>query len=265
MQALAVSLWPDRARPRMHVVRPAAAGPRPALVVFRGGGYARHDGSGDGTAAWAAEHGMVGVEVEYATQASGESYPRNVADAARAVRLVRSRATEWGIDAARIAAVGYSAGGHLASLLSTQPQVWIDPADDLAPQISPRPDLLVLAYPVVSFVAGYSPGAFASSSESFFGRRADEITRRAFSSELHVGADHPPTFVWTTADDEIVPASHATAFAEACRRAGVPVALTVYPHGPHGMGLALHAAEPVRSWTTQLRAWLGAHWPLDAP
>jgi acetyl esterase/lipase len=261
MEPLDVPLWPDRPRPRMRIIRPDAAGARPALVVFRGGGYARHDGSGDGSAAWAAQHGLVGVEVEYATQASGESHPRSVADAARAMRLVRARAAGWGIDPARVAVLGYSAGGHLATLLSTQPALWIDPADDLAAHTSPRPDLLVLAYPVVSFVDGYAPGAFGSSSENFFGHLADEATRRRFSSEHHVGADHPPTFLWTTDDDEIVPASHARSFADACRRAGVPVELIVYPHGRHGMGLAFHAPEPVRSWTTRLLGWLAARWP----
>ena len=244
----------------MHIVPTAAAAPRPALVVFRGGGYARHDGSGAGSAAWAAQHGMVGVEVDYATQATGESYPRNYADAARAVRLVRARAAEWGVDPSRIAVLGYSAGGHLASLLSTRPTLWIDPADDLAPGVSARPDLVVLAYPVISFVDGYTPDAFASSSENFFGHRADEATRREFSSELHVQPDHPPVFVWTTDDDELVPSSHARIFADACRRADVPVELTVYPSGPHGMGLALDAPAPVGSWTTTLLAWLDRQW-----
>jgi acetyl esterase/lipase len=234
---------------------------RPALVVLRGGGYARNDGSGAGSAAWAASHGLVGVEVDYGTRATRAYYPQPYADAARAVRLVRGRAGEWGVDPARVGVLGYSAGGHLASLLSTQPALWLDPADDLAPRISARPDLVVLAYPLISFVEHYAPGAFLGSVENFLGRApADADERRRFSSELHVAPGHPPVFLWTTADDAIVPAAHAERFAEACRGAGVAIAFTVFPHGPHAMGLALDHPGDVGTWTTQLRAWLDHQW-----
>jgi acetyl esterase/lipase len=204
---------------------------------------------------------MVGIEVEYATRSSGEAYPRNYADAARAVRLVRAHAAEWGIDPARIGVMGFSAGGHLASLLSTQPTLYVDPDDDLAPHVSARPDLVVLAYPLISFVDGYAPGAFVGSADNFFGGRdVDEATRRQLSNELHVTAGHPPVFVWTTRDDALVPYTHATLFAEACRRVHVPVSLTVYPSGPHGMGLALDARSEVREWTTHLLAFLAEQW-----
>jgi acetyl esterase/lipase len=257
-------LWgAAREHPSMRLVFPpgVAARPRPAMLVFRGGGYAYDSGSGGGAAEWAAQNGMVGIEVEYATRSTGEAYPRNYADAARAVRLVRAHAAEWGIDPARIGVMGFSAGGHLASLLSTQPTLYVDPDDDLAARVSARPDLVVLAYPLISFVDGYAPGAFVGSVESFFGRRdVDETTRRKFSNELHVTSGHPPVFVWTTQDDALVPYTHATGFAEACRRANVPVSLTVYPHGPHGMGLALDARTSVREWTTDLAAWLTSSW-----
>lgn len=261
--SLTVPLWPDRARPSMRVQFPAAAAvaARPAMVVLRGGGYSTPFGSGAGSAEWAAAHGMVGVEVEYGTRASGDSYPQGYADAARALRLVRAHAAEWSIDPARVGLMGFSAGGHLASLLSTQPELHVDPLDDLAPRLSARPDLVVLAYPVISFVDGYHPGAYASSVDNFFGYRdADEAARRRFSSELHVAADHPPVFLWTTADDSIVPASHSTRFAEACRRAHVAISFSLYPSGPHGMGLALDAPAPVRAWTVDLLAWLSTQW-----
>src|SRR5262249_19073674 len=149
-------------------------------------------------------------------------------------------AIEWGIDPRRIGVLGYSAGGHLASLLSTRPDLFHDPADDLAASVPARPDLVALAYPLVSFVDGYAPGAFLGSGESFFGRDdGDEASRRNFSNELHVGADHPPVFVWTTDDDALVPSSHPKRFVEACRRVNVPVTFELYPHGPHGLGLAI--------------------------
>ncbi len=120
---LDVPLWSGRAHPalRIHWPTGARAASLPALLVFRGGAYATDHGSGEGTAEWAAQHGLIGVEVEYATRATRQSYPAGYADAARAMRLVRKHAAEWGIDPARVGVVGYSAGGHLASLLSTQP------------------------------------------------------------------------------------------------------------------------------------------------
>src|SRR5262249_38696268 len=134
--------------------------------------------------------------------------------------------------------------------------------DDLAESISARPDLVVLAYPLISFVDGYSPGAFLGSTESFFGRRAlDESVRRQFSNELHVSREHPPVFGWTTEADPSVPYTHAKLFAEACRKAGVPVMYKLFPHGPHGLGLALDDPTEVRTWTKLLLAWLETQWP----
>jgi acetyl esterase/lipase len=258
-EAFDVPLWPDRPRPSMRVVRPATRGsdPVPAIVVFRGGAYASSSGSGAGTAEWIATKGMVGIEAAYGARDTNTFYPANYADGARAIRLVRSRAGEWGIDQDRVGVLGYSAGGHLASLVSTQPSVHLDARDDLAPTVSARPDLVVLGYPVISFVDGYSPGAFVGSVDNFFGENnPSETLRRQFSNELHVEAGHPPVFIWTTADDALVPFTHSRLFVEACRRAGVPVEFTLYPRGPHGMGLALDAPNEARGWTTQLLAWL---------
>ncbi|HWZ90539.1 MAG TPA: alpha/beta hydrolase fold domain-containing protein, partial [Polyangiaceae bacterium] len=127
-------LWPGQAHPMLRVFFPNVVRkkPRAALVVFRGGGYASCKGSGDGSAEWAARHGMVGIEAEYATRGDGQFFPQNYADAARSLRLVRRHAAEWGIDPERVGLLGYSAGGHLASLLSTQPNLPSPAADDLA-------------------------------------------------------------------------------------------------------------------------------------
>jgi acetyl esterase/lipase len=202
---------------------------------------------------------MVGVEVAYRSRETGDAHPKSYADAARAVRLVRDRAASWGIDPARVGVLGFSAGGHLASLLGTQPELHLDADDDLGPRRSARPDFVILAYPLISFVEGWSPGAFVGSVESFFGRRdVDAVLRRQVSSELHVTSDHPPVFLWTTADDALVPAAHAERFAQACERANVPVTLRVFPHGPHGMGMARGDRGEVGAWPRQALDWLAA-------
>src|SRR5262249_32811794 len=126
-------------------------------------------------------------------------------------------------------------------------------------RISARPDFVILAYPLISFIEGYRPGAFAGSVENFFGRPdVDGALRRQVSNELHVTHDHPPVFLWTTDDDAIVPASHSRRFAEACERANVPVTLRLFPHGPHGMGMALEDAGEVGAWSRQAIDWLAA-------
>jgi acetyl esterase/lipase len=245
-----IPLWRRRPRPSMRVFLPAR--PRstaaPAFVIFRGGAYGTSFGSGGEAAEWVASQGMVGIEVGYRTRETGDSYPAGYDDAARAVRLVRHRAKEWGIDPKRIGVMGFSAGGHLASRLSTQPSLHVAPEDDLAGEVSARPDLVVLAYPLISFVDGYQDDAFVGSAENFFGRRdLGESLRRQFSNELHVEDTHPPVFIWTTEDDALVPYTHAKRFADACRAAGVPVTYTLFPHGPHGMGLALGAPSDAAS------------------
>jgi acetyl esterase/lipase len=263
MSSIDVPLWPGREHPSMKVVFPQRGGqkPKPAVLVFQGGAYATAFGSGGGSAEWIAEQGMVGARVEYSTRGTGDAYPSNYADAARAVRLVRQRCAEWGIDPDRVGVLGYSAGGHLASLLSTQPSLYEDPSDTLAPRVCARPDLVVLGYPLISFVERYARGAFAGSVDNFFGRRdVDENLRRAFSNELHVESTHPPVFIWTTRDDALVPYTHSQLFADACRRSKVPVRFELFPHGPHGLGLAREQTSEVRNWTSQLLDWLTLQW-----
>ena len=146
-------------------------------------------------------------------------------------------------------------------VISTQPSLYLDPRDDLATGVLARPDLVVLGYPVISFIDGYSPGAFIGSVDNFLGENnPNETLRRQFSNELHVEPGHPPVFIWTTADDALVPFTHSKLFAQACGRAQVPVEFTLFPRGPHGMGLALDAPNEARGWTTQLLAWLAQQW-----
>ncbi|MFL6663531.1 MAG: alpha/beta hydrolase [Rhizobacter sp.] len=236
------------------------------MLVFAGGAYASCNGSGHESAEWLSRQGMVGISVEYATRSTGGAYPANFSDAARAVRLVRSRAAEWGIAAGRIGVMGFSAGGHLASLLSSRPELRRQADDDLADRFSARPDLVVLAYPVISFVDGYVPGALGGTVENFFGARAvGEDRRREVSSELHVDPSHPPVFIWTTRSDGLVPYRHSELFVDACKRQHVPVAYTLYPSGPHGLGLASGVGGDVGRWTSSLLRWITERWgPLEA-
>ncbi|MBC7317119.1 MAG: alpha/beta hydrolase, partial [Chloroflexi bacterium] len=96
--------------------------------------------------------------------------------------------------------VGFSAGGHLASTIATQPDLHRDPLDDLATRYRARPDRLALAYPVISLVREYHLG----SAVALLGPRPPEVLRRQLSNELHVSPANPPAFLFHTADDEVV-------------------------------------------------------------
>ena len=179
-----------------------------------------------------------------------------------AVRLVRAHADEWGIDPHRVAIMGFSAGGHLAATLATQPELFKASEDDLADRYSARPDAVILAYGVLSFVEGYFPGAYLSTVGNFFGTEGvSEERRRKLSAELHVNSDAPPAFVWTVADDTLVPPSQSVVFAKACEEAGVKVEFKMYDKGGHGIGLALgDGRKEVSEWTGKLVEWLDGVW-----
>lgn len=254
-----IFLWPDGSsqnggggehRPRLEVYYPVDAFRGQAVIILPGGGYemlAPHEG--EPFARLFAYHGLVGVVCSY--RVSPHRYPAPVADAARAVRLVRANAARWNLRQGGVTLMGFSAGGHLASTIATQPDLYRAPEDDLADLYSARPDRLALAYPVISMVREYHLG----STVALLGPRPPEALRRQLSNELHVSPANPPVFLFHTADDEVVPVSNSLRFARACREQGVPVSLHIYPSGPHGVGLAEGWPE-VRSWVDRLLEWL---------
>ncbi|MHB1295264.1 MAG: alpha/beta hydrolase [Anaerolineae bacterium] len=253
-----INLWPDGSpnnppdaalRPRLEVYRPETplASPCPAVVVLPGGGYsglAPHEA--EPFARYFAAHGYVGIICRY--RVAPHRFPAPMADAARGMRLVRGRAAEWGIDAGRVALIGFSAGGHLACTTATQPDLHHDPEDDLVGRYSPRPDRLILAYPVVSMLDGLC-------AQNLLGPDAPREAWSQMSNQLHVTPANPPAFIFHTANDPVVPVQHSLGFAEACLAQGVSVELHVYRSGPHGVGLA--SGDPkLASWMPLLLDWL---------
>lgn len=226
--------------------------PRPCVLVCPGGGYgirAEHEGT-----PFAHLFGQLGVfsgVVNY--RVSPNRFPAPYADAARAVRYVRANAERLGVEPDRIALMGFSAGGHLASTVALQPELWLDPEDDLAGKVSARPDRLILGYPVVSAVSDYHGGSFVN----LLGeeKAKDDATRRQFSNELHVDKSSPPAFVFHTANDGAVPVQNPLRLAVAYANAGVPCELHVFKDGPHGVGLAYHIPK-LKVWTELLAVWM---------
>ena len=228
-----------------------------AIVICPGGGYnhlANHEG--EGYARWFAAQGVTAFVLKYRLGSNGYRAPIPLWDAARAVRTVRHRAPEWGLDPARIAIIGSSAGGHLASMLLTRYDGGNPRADDPIERVSSRPDLGILCYPVISLADHPHVG----SRNRLLGEAPTQEELETWSSERHVTPDTPPCFIWHTAEDASVSVANSLAFAAALQKAGVPFDLHVYTHGRHGLGLGRHQNDPDRPhpWSEACRYWLEA-------
>ena len=153
-------------------------------------------------------------------------------DISRAVRFIRSRADEFNILSDRIVICGFSAGGHLCSLLATHFAEIEDP-DPAYREFSNRPDAAVLCYPVIT--AGEYTHIY--SIQALAGKEPSPSDIEFFSSEKNVTSDTTPCFIWQTREDSLVPVKNSYLMAEALLQKGVPYAHYVFPNGDHGLSL----------------------------
>ena len=179
-------------------------------------------------------------------------YPKPMEDASEAMALIRARSKEWNIDPGKVGIMGFSAGGHLASVISTQ---WQRPefrAHSHYPDISARPDFSILVYPVIDLDR---LTAYAVTGLNLLTDKASPEEIREFCSQEKVTRDTPPAFLFTTGPDNDVPCENSIEYYKALRRCGVPAQLHIYDAGPHGIGFG--AAYPqTAGWPLVLRDWL---------
>ena len=225
-----------------------------AIVVCPGGGYgglAPHEGND--YALFLNDHGVAAFVLKYRLGSHGYRHPAMLQDAARAVRLVRARASEWSIDSKRVGIMGSSAGGHLASTLLTHFDSGKPDAADAVERQSSRPDLGILCYAVISM----GPNTHQGSKNNLLGKDPSPDLVRLLSNELQVTKDTPPCFLWHTWEDKAVKVENSLDFAAALRRNGVPFDLHIYQQGRHGLGLndkpPFTHAHP---WANDLVFWL---------
>jgi len=227
-----------------------------AVVICPGGGYGAlaADHEGHQIAEWLLERGVSAYVLHYRLGSEGYHHPVQLAEVQRAIRAVRARAEEDGLDPGRVAVMGFSAGGHLASLAATlHGETVYEPLDE-TDALSARPDLAILCYPVITMEEGTT---HAGSRRNLLGpeRAEDEAYARLLSSERNVSAETPPTFLFHTDEDAAVPAENALRFYLALREHGVPAELHSFESGPHGVGLFL--GDPVLgAWSELLERWL---------
>jgi acetyl esterase/lipase len=257
---LNVKLWSNRELeteganvgcPSLTLYPLEGAGPHPAIIVVPGGGYmARAPHEGEPVARWLNSIGVAAFVLNY--RVAPFRYPAQLEDAQRAIRLVRYRAAEWQLDPHRVGILGFSAGGHVASTLGTHYAEGDPAADDPVERQSSRPDLMVLCYPVVTMDTHTSAG----SKMNLLGERANDPELAALlSNELQVTQDTPPTFIWHTADDQLVRVENSLQLAAALAKRGVPFELHVFEQGSHGLGLASNYPD-AGEWPVLCATWL---------
>lgn len=232
-----------------------ASGNNPAVIILPGGAYVGLAATLEGcqVADWFTSRGIKAFILQYRLSSHKYLLPVPLLDARRAVQLVRARAAVFQIDPNRIVLVGFSAGGHLAALASVQP-IQANPAsDDPVERFSSRPNYLVLGYPWIGAIS--SDTSHLSYCKLFNVMDRCEDLRKAYSPDLFVNKDTPPTFWWHTRDDETVPVEQGLSFFEALVKAGVPAEAHIFAHGHHGMGMG-SGDDAVGQWPDLLDAWL---------
>lgn len=177
-------------------------------------------------------------------------------DCQRAIRILRARAAEFGLDAKKIGIMGFSAGGHAAASLATRFDEHVYEPVDATDKFETRPDFAALLYPVITLNVGTHVGSY----NLLLGPNAPAELIDAYSCEKRVTAQTPPTFIAHAADDGTVPFfENAIAMIAALRKAGVPSELHGYEKGGHGFGLRMPQTMPVSHWPEQFIAWAKAH------
>lgn len=191
-----------------------------AILICPGGGYSNEaaDHEGRQFAEWFASHGITAIVLKYRLPNGHSEIP--LADARQAMRVIREKAAEWGVDPHKVGVAGFSAGGHLASTLLTH----FDEGS--------RPDFGILFYPVVTM----GKATHSGSRDKLLGENPSPELVSRFSNELQVTADTPPTMIFFSDDDKSVPPVNGTMFYAALKAAGVPASMYIFPSGGHGWG-----------------------------
>ena len=257
-------LAPDRimqniARPRMALFRPAQ--PNGAAVLITPGGGYRHvviDKEGFEMARWLAARGVTAAVLFYRLPhqgwAAGPDTP--LADAQRAMRLLRHRHAALGIDPQRISIMGFSAGGHVASTLATRFAAPAYTPIDSADALSARPDAASLIYPVIAMRADI---AHPGSRERLLGTAPPAALELAHSPDANVPENAPSCFILHAEDDDVVPVENALGMRAALKAKGVAVETHLHERGGHGFGISRAAGKPVAAWPAIWLSWAEAH------
>lgn len=210
---------------------------RPAVLVLPGGGYRGcSDREAEPIAMAFLAAGYHAFVLRYSLNENAK-FPQPLEDAVEALEMIRDRSEEWRVDPERIAACGFSAGGHLAAALGTMGRI--------------RPNALILAYPcILDSMSAILPWPIPS-------------------LEKEVDPKTPPTFLFATAQDELVPVENSLEFAAALNRWTIPFEMHIFQEGVHGLALATPVTANgqekfidarAAQWMELCISWLGRVW-----
>ena len=264
-----VTLWPNGAPgaigtepadvPKLYVYPATGPGAHSAVIVLPGGGYRNlvMEKEGAVAAKWLNAHGVTAFLLEYRL---GPRYhfPAPMQDGARAIRYVRSHASEFDLAKNKIGLWGFSAGGHLAGSLSTIFDEGDPKAADPIERVGDRPDFVILSYARLS-LSPEIPRPLTM--ESMIGENATQEQLNAVSVERHVTSRNSPAFIYATTADQTVNSLNATAFYDALKRAAVPVELHIFERGSHGTGIGMNLKDlpELGIYPTLIANWMELH------
>jgi acetyl esterase/lipase len=219
------------------------------LVPGGGYGFLAYDNEGIEQARWLNALGVTCFILLYRLPGEGWGERRLVPlqDAQRAMRVIRSRAGSFGVDAKRIAVIGFSAGGHLAGSLATRHGERVYAPVDAADTLSARPDLAGLIYPVISMDAAIT---HKGSRDNLLGATPSAAEVAAASVETRVTAETPPVFLVHAGDDGAVPIANSITMYAALLAAKRPAEMHLFDEGGHGFGVRLAKTVPTAAWPT---------------
>lgn len=238
--------------PRMRVYRPASPNGA-AVLVAGGGGYFRIQLKKESTptAEWLAAQGFTVFELIYRLPGDGWEPAAPFMDAQRAMKIIRARAAEFGIDPAKIGIMGFSAGGHLAGFTAYQPDRALYTLADSAEAVSARPDFAVLLFPVVTLRKPYDT---TRTRREIVGNQATPEAEAAWSLDTYASKDAPPTIIFAAADDPTTPPGHGILLFQTLIAAGASAELHLFRDGGHGWGLGT-PEQVISQWPGLFAQW----------
>jgi len=218
---------------------------KPAVLVIPGGGYEflSMNNEGISIAKWLNELGVDAFVLKHRLPKNYNSpCKQNVAtnDAFRAIEIIRNKSKELNIDSNNVGVIGFSAGGHLASTISTKGKLGLN-----------KPDYTILVYPVINMNIERQTWTF----NSLFGDNPDESIIQNYSNDLNVNKETPSTIIIHSNNDVGTPPENSISYYSALRKNNVPASIHVWEDGGHGYGLA-KGRGTIESWTKIVKEWL---------
>jgi acetyl esterase/lipase len=225
-----------------------------AVLICPGGGYGvlAFDHEGNAIAKWLNDNGIAGIILKYRLPSDQIMTDKSIGplqDAQEAMRVIRRNASAWKINPGKIGVIGFSAGGHLASTISTH---YAEKVYEVKDNTSARPDFSLLIYPVVSFDTAIT---HMGTRNNLIGLKPDEKQVKRFSNELQITADTPPAFLVHSADDNAVPVMNSIGYFRGLQKNKIPVELHIFQKGGHGYGLSPNGGTE-SSWPDLCIKWM---------